>query len=461
MTMKPTRRHFLRGLGLAVALPAMESLMPVSAQAATSGSAGGAAGKLATTAAGDPLRSAFLYVPNGVNIHNWYPEGTGKDYKLNKTMKPLEKLRSEFQVVSGLAHSNGFAGGDGAGDHARAHATFLTGQRPRKTAGSDIEVGISIDQEMVKHLGHETRLPSLELSCDGHRKSGSCDSGYSCAYQFNLSWRTKHTPNAAESNPRLVFERLFGRGSGSERQKNYDRRMAERRSVLDFVTGETKSLSKQLGRNDVHKLDEYLTGVREIERRIETAERFRDLPEVEMEAPAGVPQDYAEHIRLMFDLLALSFETDSTRVASFMLAHDGSNRNFKSIGVPDGHHSLSHHRNNEEMVEKIGKIDIFYVTQLAYFLEKLKGMKDPSGASVLDNSMIVYGSGLSDGNRHRHDNLPIIVAGKGGGTLETDRHVQLEVDQRTPMANLFVSMMQKMGIQDPDFGDSTGSLNVV
>lgn len=461
MTMKPTRRHFLRGLGLAVALPAMESLMPISAHGATSSSAGGAAGKLATTANGDPLRSAFLYVPNGVNVHKWFPEGEGQDYKLNETMQPLENLRSEFQVVSGLAHQHGFAGKDGAGDHARAHASFLTGARPRKTAGSDIEVGISIDQEMAKYLGQETRLPSLELSCDGHRKSGSCDSGYSCAYQFNLSWRTKHTPNAAESNPRLVFERLFGRGDGEERQKNYDRRMAERRSVLDFVTGETKSLSKQLGRNDVHKLDEYLTGVREIERRIETAERFRDLPEVEMEAPAGIPNDYAEHMRLMFDLMALSFQTDSTRIASFMLAHDGSNRNFKEVGVPDGHHNLSHHQNKEETLEKIAKIDKFYVTQLAYFLEKMKSLKDPSGASLLDNSMIVYGSGLCDGNRHNHDNLPIIVAGKGGGLMQTGRHLQLEVKERTPMSNLFVSMMNKMGIQDPDFGDSTGSLEVI
>ncbi|MBA2116258.1 DUF1552 domain-containing protein [Bremerella alba] len=452
MKMQPTRRHFLKGLGLAVALPAMESLIPATAQAAS---------QTATTAAGDPLRSAFLYVPNGVHVGKWFPEGAGKDYKLNETMKPLEKMRGEFQIVSGLAHEHGFANGDGAGDHARAHATYLTGARPKKTAGSDIELGISIDQEMARHLGNETRLPSLELSCDGARKSGSCDSGYSCAYQFNLSWRGANTPMAAESNPRLVFERLFGRGSGDERQRNFDQRMTERRSVLDFVMGETKSMSKQLGRNDVRKMDEYLTGVREIEQRIQNAEKFRDLPETEMDAPSGIPKDYADHIRMMFDLLALSFQTDSTRVASFMLAHDGSNRNFRDIGVSEGHHSLSHHRENQEMKDKIAKIDLFYVTQFSYFLEKLKTLKDPSGASVLDNSMIVYGSGLSDGNRHRHDNLPIILAGKGGGSLETNRHVQLDAKQRTPMANLFVSMMDKMGIQDPDFGDSTGPLSVI
>ncbi|MEW4452559.1 DUF1552 domain-containing protein [Bremerella sp. JC817] len=452
MTMQSTRRHFLRGLGLAVALPAMESLMPNIAQAAS---------KPATTAAGDPLRSAFLYVPNGVNVSKWFPEGTGSQYKLNETMQPLQNLRSDFQVLSGLAHTHGFANGDGAGDHARAHSTFLTGARPKKTAGADIQVGVSIDQEMAKHLGSTTRLPSLELSCDGARKSGACDSGYSCAYQFNLSWRTENTPMTAESNPRLVFERLFGRGTGDERQKNFDRRMSERRSVLDFVMTETKSMSSKLGRNDVHKLDEYLTGVREIEKRIENAEHFRDLPQVEMEAPSGIPKDYAQHIRLMFDLLALSFQTDSTRVASFMLAHDGSNRNFKEIGVSEGHHSLSHHQNKPETLEKIAKVDKFYVSHLAYFLEKLKSLKDPSGASILDNSMIVYGSGLCDGNRHNHDNLPLILAGKGGGALQTDRHIQLEAKQRTPMANLFVSMMDKMGIQDPDFGDSTGSLDII
>ncbi|PQO38987.1 hypothetical protein C5Y96_03705 [Blastopirellula marina] len=454
MKMQPTRRHFLKGLGLAVALPAMESLMPGTAQAAT-------AAKTATTAAGDPLRSAFLYVPNGVNVEKWFPTGTGKDYKLNATMQPLEGLRGDFQVVSGLAHQHGFAGKDGAGDHARAHASFLTGARPKKTAGSDIEVGISIDQEMAKSLGHETRLPSLELSCDGARKSGSCDSGYSCAYQFNLSWRSPNTPMAAESNPRLVFERLFGRGNGDERQRNFDQRMAERRSVLDFVMGETKTMSKQLGRNDVKKLDEYLTGVREIEQRIQNAEKFRDLPEAAMDAPSGIPKEYADHMRLMFDLLALSFQTDSTRVASFMLAHDGSNRSFREIGVSEGHHSLSHHKNEKETLEKIAKVDHFYVTQLAYFLEKLKSLKDPSGASVLDNSMIVYGSGLCDGNRHNHDNLPVILAGKGGGTFETGRHVQLDVKQRTPMSNLFVTMMDRMGIREPEFGDSTGPLTVI
>jgi len=455
MPINSTRRNFLRGLGVAVALPTMESLLPTTAVASATSSA------LAQTASGDPLRAAFLYVPNGVNVDKWFPKGEGTNYELNESVKPLESLRDDLQFVSGLAHEHGFANGDGAGDHARAHSTFLTGARPKKTAGADLQLGVSIDQEISKHVGKTTRLQSLELSCDGARKSGSCDSGYSCAYQYNLSWRTKNSPMTAESNPRYVFERLFGRGSGADRQKNFDRRMVERRSVLDFVMAETSAMTNELGRNDQQKLDEYLTGVRDIEQRIEKAERFRDLPEVEMDSPAGIPQSYAEHIRIMFDLMVLAFQTDSARVSSFMLAHDGSNRNFRDIGVSEGHHSLSHHRNDEKTLEKIAKIDLFYVQQLQYFLEKMKTQKDPSGASLLDNSMIVYGSGLSDGNRHRHDNLPVILAGKGGGTLKPGRVVQHDPNQRVPMSNLFVSMMQKMGIQDPDFGDSTGGLTQI
>jgi len=455
MPINSTRRNFLRGLGVAVALPAMESILPTSAMASSGPST------LAQTASGDPLRAAFLYVPNGVNVAKWYPKGDGSNYEFNDSIKPLESSREDFQFVSGLAHEHGFSNGDGAGDHARAHSTFLTGARPKKTAGADLQLGVSIDQEMAKHVGKTTRLRSLELSCDGARKSGACDSGYSCAYQYNLSWRTENSPMTAESNPRYVFERLFGRGTGAERQKNYDRRMQERRSVLDFVMAETQSMTNALGRNDKQKLDEYLTGVRDIEQRIEKAERFRNLPEVEMDAPAGIPESYADHIRMMFDLMVLAFQTDSTRISSFMLAHDGSNRNFREIGVPQGHHSLSHHRNEADSLEKIAKIDLFYIQQLQYFLEKMKSHKDPSGASLLDNSMIVYGSGLSDGNRHRHDDLPVILAGKGGGTLSPGRVVQYDPKQRTPMANLFVSMMQKMGIQDPDFGDSTGELTRV
>ncbi|HEX4147912.1 MAG TPA: DUF1552 domain-containing protein, partial [Pirellulales bacterium] len=296
----------------------------------------------------------------------------------------------------------------------------------------------------------------LELSCDGVRKSGGCDSGYSCAYQYNLSWRTPTVPVAPESNPRMVFERLFGSGAGPGRKVALRQRLEQHRSILDFAADEARQLRQQLGRNDRQKLDEYLTGVREIERRIEGAERFGDLPEASIPEPAGIPANYREHIRLLGDLLVLAFQSDSTRIATFLLAHDGSNRTFDEIGVTDGHHSLSHHQNNPQVLAKIAKIDLFYAQQFAYFLGKLRDTKDHDGRSLLDNSMIVYASGLSDGNRHRHDNLPVILAGHGGGSLQAGRHVLLP--QATPMSNLYVGMLRTAGVGVDQFGDSSGRL---
>jgi hypothetical protein len=447
------RRNFLRGLGVCVALPAFESILPVRALAAA------ATPKLATTATGAPLRMAFLYVPNGVNLKKWRPTGTGADYQLNSSLEPLAAHRSEFQIISKLDQKNGTAGADGAGDHARANASILTGARPKKTAGADIRVGVSVDQVAAKALADVTRFASLELSCDGVRKSGSCDSGYSCAYQFNLSWRSENTPVAPESNPRLVFERLFGSGKSGERQRNFDQRMAQQRSILDFVMDDAKSMQRQLGRNDQLKLDEYLTGVREIETRIQRAERFRQLPDPKAETPSGIPANYQEHIRLMGDMLVLAFQTDSTRVGTFLLAHDGSNRSFKDVGVSDGHHNLSHHQNNEETLAKIAKIDTFYATQLAYFLQRMRETKDRDGKSLLDNSMVVYCSGLGDGNAHSHTNLPVILAGRGGGAFNPGRH--FDPGSNTPMNNLYVSMLNNMGVKVDSFGDSTGALQGV
>lgn len=446
------RRRFLQGLGMCVALPTLESLTRATTAAAASNA-------LAVTANGSPLRMAFLYIPNGVILDSWRPTGTGADYTLNKTMQPLAELKSEFQIVTGFEHQNGTAGPDGAGDHARANATFLTGSRPKKTAGSDIRLGVSVDQVTARQVGHLTRFPSLELSCDGARSSGSCDSGYSCAYQFNLSWRSETTPVAPENNPRLVFERLFGSGSVDERKANLEQRSAEQRSVLDFVLDDAKRLQTELGRNDRNKLDEYLTGVRDIEQRIERAERFGATADPGVAAPDGIPRSYREHLRLMADMLVLAFQTDSTRVASFLLAHDGSNRTFNDIGVNDGHHTLSHHQSNAEKMEKIARIDLFYAEQLAYFLTKMKHTKDNHGQSLLDNSMVVYGSGLSDANRHRHDDLPVIVAGKAGGRFNPGRHVQLP--DRTPLSNLFVRMINEMGVRQDRFSDSTGTCDLV
>ena len=446
------RRHFLRGLGVCLALPAFESIVPVKVLAA-------GRPQLATTAGGAPLRMAFLYVPNGVNKRQWKPTGTGVDYQLGKSLEPLTPYREEFQIISKLEQKNGWAGPDGAGDHARANATILTGARPKKTAGADIRVGISVDQIAAQHIGDITRFPSLELSCDGVRKSGSCDSGYSCAYQFNLSWRSATTPVAPESNPRLVFERLFGSGKASERQRNFDQRIAQQRSILDFVMDDAKTMQRQLGRNDQQKLDEYLTGVREIENRIQKAERFRKLPDPKVDSPAGIPSDYQEHIRLMGDMLVLAFQTDSTRVATFLLAHDGSNRSFKDIGVSEGHHNLSHHQNNPDTLEKIAKIDTFYAQQFAWFLKRMRETKDRDGKSLLHNSMIVYCSGLGDGNAHSHNDLPFILAGRAGGAFTTGRH--FEPGSNIPMNNLYVTMLQTMGVKVDSFGDSTGILTGV
>ena len=445
--METNRRNFLRGIGAAVALPAFESL------AGAKTAAGGG-----LTATGAPLRSAYFYVPNGVILDAWRPDGEGADYKLNRTMKPLAGFKPHFQVISGLEHKHGVGGKDGPGDHARANATILTGARPYKTAGADIHLGISVDQVAAKAIGRKTRFGSLELSTDAVRKSGACDSGYSCAYQFNLSWRSPVTPMAPEHNPRMVFERLFGQGNGADRQKNYEQRVAQKRSILDFVLEDAHRLHGQLGRNDQHKLDEYLTGVREVELRIEKAEEFK-LPDVAMEVPAGVPGSYEKHVRLMIDLMVMAFQTDSTRIVTFSLAHDGSNRSFREIGVSEGHHYLSHHREEADKMEKLRKVDEFYTRQFAYYLERMAAVQDTDHKSMLHNSMTIYASGLSDGNRHRHNDLPVILAGNAGGALHPGRHQRLSGD--TPMSNLYVRLLDVMGVPVKSFGDSTGALKDV
>ncbi|MDO8539452.1 MAG: DUF1552 domain-containing protein [Opitutaceae bacterium] len=446
------RRQFLRGLGVTVALPLLESALGPVARAAAP-----AAG--AATPAGVPLRMAFVYFPNGAHQNYWWPTGEGANFQLGRTMAPLAPLQRSIQVLGGLDHKNATAGNDGAGDHARANATFLTGARARKTDSADIRVGVSVDQVVAQRVGHLTRFPSLELTCDAVRKSGRCDSGYSCAYQHNLSWASPSTPMAPEANPRLVFERLFGAGAPGERRENFRQRQQTQKSLLDFVLDDARSLQGRLGRNDREKLDEYLTGVRDIEQRIQRAEGFGELPDPRTETPAGIPAGYGEHMDIMYDLLALAFETDSTRVATLLLAGDGSNRSYPQIGVPEGHHYCSHHRNNSELMEKIGEIDHYYMERFARFLTKLGQTKDVDGRSVLHNSMIVYGCGNSDGNRHTHDNLPIVLAGGGGGQLNPGRYVKLGGQ---PMSNLFLSLCDRMGATGVErIGDSSGRLKVV
>lgn len=445
-----SRRNFLSGLGACIALPAMESLLPRSAMGATL-----TEDALATTATGAPLRTAFVYFPNGAIPADWWPSGDGAAYTMSKTLQALTDSRGMFQVLKGLDHKTAIGGIDGAGDHARANATFLTGVRVRKSA-TDIHAGVSIDQVMAREIGHLTRLSSLELSCDQVRASRACDSGYSCAYVYNVSWSSETTPMTPEVNPRLAFERMFGTGDHGQRWENFRRRQAAQRSILDFVTDDTRLMNRRAGSKDKEKLDQYLTGVRDIETRIERAEKMGKTEDPNCETPSGIPMSYAEYVDLMYDMLVLAFQTDSTRIATLLLAHDGSNRSFDDIGVSEGHHDLSHHFGKQELIAKVQKIDTFYVERFARFLKKLDGVKDLDGNSVLYNSQIVYGSGNADGNRHSHTDLPIVLAGAGGGTLRTGRYVN---HNGTAASNLFVSMAHAAGLKSLNrFGDSTGTL---
>lgn len=446
------RRGFLRGMGACLALPAFEACLPSRARAATA-----ARSAIATTASGAPLRMAFVYFPNGAIQQDWKPTGSGKDFAFGNTLAPLESLRHRVQVLSGLEHLNANAGNDGAGDHARANGTFLTGVRVKKTAGSDIFAGVSVDQIAAQAIGKSSRFASLELSTDPHRKSGGCDSGYSCAYESNLAWRTATSPLSPETNPRLVFERLFGTGAHGQRGASLVQRRAQQRSILDFVMDDAKSVQSQLTHRDKAKLDEYLTGVREIEERIVTAETFTKIPDPDMATPDGIPTAYDQYIKLMFQMLALAFETDSTRVASLLLAHDGSNRAFPEIEIAEGHHGLSHHRDQPDLIRKVAQIDRFYADRFAEFLTLLESKKDADGQTLLHNSMIVYGCGNSDGNRHTHANLPVVLAGNGGGTLHPGRHLETTA---TPMCNLYLNLLDQMGVPPLDrFGDSTARLS--
>lgn len=442
------RRTFLKGLGTVIALPMLEAMTPPLRALGSD---------LATTPKGFPKRMAFIYVPNGANMADWTPKEVGADFQMPYILEPLQPFQKDIQVFTGLAHDKARPNGDGPGDHARASATFLTGCQARKTAGADIKVGVSVDQIAAAQVGKSTRLPSLELSCDRARMAGNCDSGYSCAYSYNISWKSESMPMAPEVDPRLVFERLFLNNSPAEVAENRAKRQRYNKSILDFVLDDAKQLKARLGYTDRRKVDEYMEAIRALELRIQQAEKFASvLPDYSK--PTGVPDQYEEYARLMFDLLALAFQTDSTRVATYILAHDGSNRQYPFIGVPEGHHDLSHHGNDEAKKQKIAKINRFHVTQFAYFLEKLKSTQEGDG-TLLDNCMIVYGSGIGDGNRHNHNDLPVLVAGGGGGTMRPGRHVKFNRD--VPMTNLYLAMLDRMGVRADRVGDSTGKLDDV
>ena len=444
------RRTLLRGAGMAMGLPLLEAMTPMSRSVFASAPDANA---VEPNAGQSPVRMACMFVPNGVIMPKWRCEGAGDQWELSPTLASLAPMKSKLNVISGLAQENGEAKQDGAGDHARAGATFLTSARPLKTS-SRVKVGISVDQVAAAQLSGKTRLPSIELGLTPSRGAGSCDSGYSCAYSSNISWRSETQPMAKETIPRLAFERMFGSGDAVLRRESN----LIRQSILDVVSEDARQLMKKVGDTDRRKLDEYFSGIREVELRIQRTEEQDDAALPDIDVPYGRVESFKEHARLMFDLMAIGFQTDTTRVATFMLDNAGGDRSYVDVGVKESHHGLSHHRNQEETVAKIEKIDRYLVEQFAYFVEKLDSIKEPGG-SLLDNSMILYGSGISDGNRHRHNDLPIILAGGAGGKIRTGRHVVCKGD--TPMGNLFLSMLDQMGTPADSIGDSTGRLTVL
>jgi hypothetical protein len=435
------RRTFLRGVGTAVALPVLERMLPMTALASTPKA---------------PVRMAFMFVPNGMNMHEWTPAAEGALGTLPSILQPLEPVKGYLNVLTGLSQYHAEANGDGPGDHARSTACWLTGVQPKKTSGADIHAGISVDQVAAMHIGNQTKFASLELGCEGGGVNGDCDSGYSCAYSSSISWRAAETPMAKEVNPRLVFDRLFGNENPEETKESRSRRLLLKQSLLDFVSDDAMALKRSLGLRDRRKLDEYFEGIREIEERLLKFEANQaDLVAAGVARPKGIPADYGEHIRLMTDMMILAFQADLTRVSTLMFANDGSNRSYSFIGVPEGHHDMSHHGGNPTKLEKKRKIDHFHVEQLAYALKKMASIEEPGG-TMLDNTLCVYGAGISDGNAHNHDNLPIMLAGRGGFGLKAGRHVVYP--DHTPLNNLYLSMLDRVGVNVDHLGDSTGEL---
>lgn len=463
-----SRRTVLRGLGVTMALPWLEAMSGGGSVARAAGrvmGAGGASAAAGTAAGAAPVRMAFVFMPNGVNYDAWAPvvgnggggtagAGARAAFELSPTLQPLEGVRKHVNVVTGLTLNRARANGDGPGDHARSSASFLTGHQARKTSGNDIRIGVSVDQIAARGVGGATRLPSLELGCEESPSAGNCDSGYSCAYTSNISWRGEDAPTTKVVDPALAFERLFGDATQAAARQE---RLTRRKSILDFVQGDAKQLEGKLGTQDRRKLDQFQTSVREIEQRVERARaETGEIARPSMDAPTGIPRTAREHIDLMYDMLLLSFQMDVTRISTLMLGVDGSNRSLPEIGITEGHHHLSHHQNNQEMIDKIRQIDRFYVERFSKFIEKMAAIREGEG-TLLDNCMVMFGGGISDGNRHNHEDLPILLAGRAGGAMETGQLVQFP--KETPLCNLYISMLGRMGCPVESFGDSTGALD--
>ena len=433
------RRAFLRGIGTAVALPFLDAMVPALAHAQSSKR---------------PVRMAFVYVPNGIDMRNWTLDYEGPLGELTPTLQPLAPYKSDITILGNLTHNTGRALLDGPGDHGRCCGSYLTGVQVKKTL-TDIKASVSCDQLVANEIGHQTRFPSLEVGLEDARQAGDCDSGYSCAYTNNLAWRSETQALPPVLDPRALFERLFGNDAGLSPEERA-RRNKYRRSILDFVTEDTRTLQAGLGPSDKRKLDEYLTSVREIERQIEKAEKDNAQIDPGMDKPYGVPNDFAEHFRLMTDMITVAFQADLTRVVTFLVTHEGTSRAYREIGIADGHHPLTHHRNQVELMNKVARINLYHVEQFAKWVGRLKNTQDGDG-SIIDNSMIVYGAGLADGNSHIHTDLPTVMVGRAGGHIKSGRRIVYR--KETPMCNLFLTMMDRMSLRMEQFGDSTGHLN--
>jgi hypothetical protein len=438
------RRMFLRGAGIAMALPLLDSMVP--AMAATK-----------DTAASPAIRMGFVYVPNGIVPKHWVPQALGSNFDMTPTMKPLEPYRDQLVVLSNLGQRNGNSLGDGGGDHARAGASWLTGVHPKKTEGADIHAGISADQIAAKQLAEKTQFGSLEVGIEENTLAGGCDSGYSCAYTNTISWRGPTTPNPMELSPRALFERLFGDGESTD-PKARVRRMNQDRTILDFVRSDVSRLQTNLGVRDKGKLDEYLDGIRDIERRIQKAEEQAATMKLPvMERPVGIPETFEEHTKLMSDLIVIAFQTDMTRVVTYMMAREGSNRSYREIGIPDGHHSLSHHMLDPQKIEKLQKVDQLHVKAFAYLVGRMQATPDGDG-TLLDHSMLLYGSSIRDGNVHDHLDLPLVLAGGKSAGIGGGRHISYKAE--TPMTNFLLTMLDKIGVPAETLGDSTGKTDL-
>ncbi|MFO0952518.1 MAG: DUF1552 domain-containing protein [Isosphaeraceae bacterium] len=443
MASEVTRRTLLRGLGAAVALPWMESL----AHAAGTGAGAGAAAK-------PPVRMCFWYVPNGVHLPTWFPDHEGTLIDLPETLRPLDFARDALNCFSGLTHNTALTNGDSEGcGHGQGAASFLTGAQAYKTQDA-VRVGVSADQLYARHVGNQTRFPTLELGCESARSGNAF--GYSGTYKTHISWRTPTSPAPYELNPKIVFDRLFTRGSDRLSRSTVTERDFYRKSLLDYVADDARRVQKHVGKDDRRKLDQYLTGVREVERRIQLAAAPVKLPGADVTRPAGIPEDFDEHLRLMCDLMVLAFQTDSTRASTFMVTKEATDRNYPWLGFTDGHHELSHHANDAEKNRKLREIDRYHIGILAYMVEKMMAVAEADGSTLLDNSMVLFGSGISDGDRHDHVNLPVIVVGKGGGTLRSGQHLKCRAE--TPMSNLLLAMLRQAGVPVDRFGDSTEPL---